>query len=192
MRGIRSIQVYLWKRMECIRWVARFFEFNFSDQQINSIKLKKLGSLREFVRDVLHIPSLKRKKREPQEARGGFAEPKVQPSLLGFLLSCSLACWTVDDVQHVWGRDLECIWNWWFWEISPHLFLYMSLFKENKSGDKKGLYWFWTPGSLNFIESNNITIWSTSFYFIYIFCIWILMFLFTLFILLYIFFFMAS
>ena len=52
------MQVYLRKRIECIRWVARFFEFNFSDQQINSIKLKNLGSLREFVRDVLHIPSL--------------------------------------------------------------------------------------------------------------------------------------
>ena len=92
MRGIRSIQVYLWKRMECIRWVAWFFEFNFRFQQINSIKLKNLGSLREFVRDVLHIPSLKRKKREPQEARVGFAEPKARPSLLVFLMSCSLAC----------------------------------------------------------------------------------------------------
>ena len=36
----------------------------------------------------------------------------------------------------------------------PHLFLYLSLFKENKSG-KKGLYRFWTPGSLNFIEWKN-------------------------------------
>jgi len=46
-----------------------------------------------------------------------------------------------------------------------------------------------TPGSLNFIESNNITIWSTSFYFIYIFCIWILMFLFySFYFILYIFF----
>ena len=52
------MQVYLWKRMECIRWDAWFFEFNFSDQQLNSIELKNLGSLREFVRDVLHIPSL--------------------------------------------------------------------------------------------------------------------------------------
>ena len=52
------MQVYSWKRMECIRWVARFFEFNFSDQKINSIRLKNLESLREFVRDVLHIPSL--------------------------------------------------------------------------------------------------------------------------------------
>ena len=82
MRGIRTMQVYLRKRIECIRWVARFFEFNFSDQKINSIRLKNLESLREFVRDVLHIPSLKWKKREPREARGGFAEPKVRPSLL--------------------------------------------------------------------------------------------------------------
>ena len=95
--------------MECIRWVARFFESNFGDQQINSIKLKNLGSLRKFLRDVLHIPSLKRKKRELQEAIGGLVEPKAQPSLLGFLLSCSLACRTFDDVQHVWGRDLERI-----------------------------------------------------------------------------------
>ena len=34
-------------------------------------------------------------------------------------------------------------------------FVYLSLFKENKSGNKKGLYRFWTPGSLNFIESKN-------------------------------------
>ena len=50
----------------------------------------------------------------------------------------------------------------------PLLFLYLSLFKENKSGKKKGLYRFWTPASLNFIESKNITISSTNFYFIYI------------------------
>ena len=73
----------------------------------------------------------------------------------------------------------------------PHLFLYLSLFKENKSGKKKGLYRFWTPASLNFIESKNITISSTNFYFIYILFISILMSLFILFILLYIFF-MAS
>ena len=59
---------------------------------MNSFKLKNLGSKREFVRDVLHIPSLKCKKREPQEARVGFAEPKARPSLLVFLMSCSLAC----------------------------------------------------------------------------------------------------
>jgi len=59
---------------------------------MNSFKLKNLGSKREFVRDVLHIPSLKRKKRELQEAIGGLVEPKARSSLLGFLLSCSLTC----------------------------------------------------------------------------------------------------
>ena len=59
---------------------------------MNSTKLKGLGNLRELVRDALHIPSLKRKKREPKEVRGGLVEPEVQPSLLGFLLSRSLVC----------------------------------------------------------------------------------------------------
>ena len=63
------MQVYLWKRMECIRWVAWFFEFNFSDQQINLIKLKRLGSLMEFVRDVLHIPSLVEEKEGAEETQ---------------------------------------------------------------------------------------------------------------------------
>ena len=54
-------------------------------------------------------------------------------------------------------------------EISPpHLFLYLSLFKENKKWKQEGTLPVLTPGSLNFIESKNITIWSTNFYFIYI------------------------
>ena len=92
MRGIKSMQAYSWKRMECTSGLARFIKFSFSDQHINSIKLKNLGSLRDFVRDVLHIPLLKRKKKELQEARGGLVELKARPSFLGFLQSYSLAC----------------------------------------------------------------------------------------------------
>ena len=45
--------------MECNNVLARFNEFSLSDQQRNLLKLKNLASLREFVRDELHIPSLK-------------------------------------------------------------------------------------------------------------------------------------
>ena len=59
-------------------------------------------------------------------------------------------------MQHVWGRDLEWIWNWWFWEISPTLIL-VTVFiqRKQKWKEKKGLYRFWTLGSLNFIEWKN-------------------------------------
>ena len=45
--------------MECKSVLARINEFSLSDQQRNLLKLKNLASLREFVRDELHIPSLK-------------------------------------------------------------------------------------------------------------------------------------
>ena len=68
--------------MECIRWVAWFFEFNFSDQQINSIKLKNLGSLREFVRNVLHIPSLKKEEEDPRRTKVVWSNKRFDhPSL---------------------------------------------------------------------------------------------------------------
>jgi len=138
--------------MECIRWLTWFIEFSLSGQQR---KLFKLKNLREFVRVVLHIPLLKEEEEEPQVVRGGLVKPKVRPSLLECLLSRPLAFWTVDAVQHVWGRDLERVCSWWFGEISPTLILVPGFIqKENESGDK-GLCRFWTPGSLNFIGSKN-------------------------------------
>ena len=68
-----------------------FIEFSISGQQRKLFKLKNLGSLREFVRVVLHIPSLKEEEEGPQEVRGGLVKPKVLPSLLEFLLSRPLA-----------------------------------------------------------------------------------------------------
>ena len=44
MRGINSMQVYSWKHMECTCGLARFIEFNFSDQQRKSLNSRK----REF------------------------------------------------------------------------------------------------------------------------------------------------
>ena len=55
-----------------------------------------------------------------------------------------------------WERDLERVCTWWFWEISPTLILVPAFIqKKNNGGNKQGLYPFWTPGSLNFIESKN-------------------------------------
>jgi len=52
-----------------------------------------------------------------------------------------------------WGRDHERVCNWWFWEISPTLILVPTFIqKKNNGGNKHGLYQFWTPGSLNFIQ----------------------------------------
>ena len=157
--------------MECIRWFPWFIEFSFSGQQRKLFKLKNLGSLREFMRVVLHIPSLKEEEEEPQVVRGGLVKPKVRPSLLECLLSRPLAFWTVDAMQHVWGRDLERVCSWWFGEISPTLILVPGFIqKENESGDK-GLCRFWTPGSLNFIDSKNkLFILFCSVLFIYFYC----------------------
>ena len=78
----------------------------------------------------MHKPSLKRKKRKLKEVRGGLVEPKVWPSLLGFLLSCSLACWIV-DVVHMFGGEISNEFASGDFERSPpHLFLYLPLFKR--------------------------------------------------------------
>ena len=48
MQGIKSMQVYSWKCMECTRRLARFIEFNFSDQHaicLNSRKREFEGSV---------------------------------------------------------------------------------------------------------------------------------------------------
>ena len=44
MRGIKSMQVYSWKRMEYTRGMARFIEFKFGDQQ----KICLNSRMREF------------------------------------------------------------------------------------------------------------------------------------------------
>ena len=158
--------------MECIRWLTLFIEFSFSGQQRKLFILKNLGSLRELVRVVLHIPSLKEEEEGPQEVRAGLVKPKVRPSLLEFFVPpfsvlnyrCCATCL---------GRDLERVGNWWFGEISPTLILVPSFIqKENKSGDK-GLCRYRTPMSLNFTETKNklfILFCSLLFYFVLFYC----------------------
>jgi len=81
---------------------------------------------------------LKRKKREPKEVRGGLVEPEVQPSLLGFLLSCSLACWTIDVVHMFGGEILNDFAIGDVRDLPPHLFLYLSLFKRKTKVETRG------------------------------------------------------
>ena len=121
------------------------------------------------MRDVLHIPSLVEQEDGAEGTQRWSSWTRVLailllvPSVLVFSMLGRRCCaagmgersWT----EFAFGDSKRSL---------PHLFLYLSLFKENKSGKKKGLYRFWTPGSLNFIESKNITISSTNFYFIYI------------------------
>ena len=43
--------------------------------------------------------------------------------------------------------------NWWFWEISPHTYSCICFYSKGKQRWKQqGLYRFWTPASLNFIQ----------------------------------------
>jgi hypothetical protein len=78
----------------------------------------------------LHKPSLKRKKWKLKEVRGGLVEPKVWPSLLGFLLSSSLACWIIDVVHMFRGEISNKFAIGDFERSPPHLFLYLPLFKR--------------------------------------------------------------
>ena len=85
----------------------------------------------------LHIPSLKRKKREPKEVRGGLVEPEVQPSLLGFLLSCSLACGSSMLCTCLGERSRKSL-QLVMIEISPTLILVHAFIqKKNKSENKR-------------------------------------------------------
>jgi len=81
----------------------------------------------------LHIPSLKRKKRELKEVRGSLAELEVRPLFSDSDLSYSSACWAVDIVQHA-GGDIWSDFEIGVFERSPpHLFLYLLLFKTRKT-----------------------------------------------------------
>ena len=73
---------------------------------------------------------LKRKKWRLWEIRVGLIEPEVRSSFSGSHQSCSSACWVVDVVQHVGGEILNEFANGVFERSSPHLFLYLLLFKR--------------------------------------------------------------
>ena len=68
------------------------------------------------------------------------------PSVLIFSVldrRCCATCWGEITKEFAIG-DFE--------RSPPHLFLYLFLFKRKKRWKQKGLYRFWTPGSLNFIQ----------------------------------------
>ena len=67
---------------------------------------------------------------ELREIRVGLVEPEVRPSFPGSHMSCSSACCAVDVVQHVGGEILNEFANGVFERSSPHLFLYLLLFKR--------------------------------------------------------------
>ena len=86
------------------------------------------------------------------------------------------ACWTVDVVQHVEGEIMK--------EFAigvlrdlPHTYSCTCFYLKGKQRWKqKGLYWFWTPGSLNFIQKKVRNAWSTRLYLYFIFIFFIIFF----------------
>ena len=142
MRGIKSMQVYSWKRMECTSGLARFIEFNFSDQHAICLNSRK----REFEGSVTQ--TFVCRGRRGMWFGGGLAEPEVQSSLLESHPSCSSVRCAIWICATCWGRSRIVVVE--LDSSPPHLFLY--LFYSSKSRNKQGLYRFWTPGSLNFIQ----------------------------------------
>ena len=75
-----------------------------------------------------HKPSYEVEEEGTDEIRVGLVEPKVRPSFPGSHLSCSLARWAIDVVQHV-GGEILSEFAFGVFERSPsHLFLYLLLF----------------------------------------------------------------
>ena len=121
----------------------------------------------------LHIPSLKRKKREPKEVRGGLVEPEVQPSLLGFLLSCSLACGSSMLCTCLGERSRKSL-QLVMLEISPTLILVpVFIQKKNKSGNKRDSAGVEYRGVKTLLNQIMFLFGALNFYFI-LFCIFIL------------------
>ena len=138
MWGIKSMQVYSWKCVECTRRLARFLEFSFSDQWRNSLNSRTLGVWGSLWGVSCTYHRWRRKKRETKGVSGGLVEPRVRPFLPGFLSSCSSACCIVDVVHHNWGRDLEQVCDWWFGEISPHTYSCTWLYSKEKQKWRQG------------------------------------------------------
>ena len=98
--------------MVCKSVLARINEFSLSDQQRNLLKLKNLASLREFVRDELHIPSLKEEEEGTEGSQRWFGRTKssaIPPWIPSVLLFGVLDC---RCCAYVWGRYLERVCKW--------------------------------------------------------------------------------
>ena len=148
MRGIKSMQVYSWKRMECTSGLARFIEFNFSDQHAICLNSRK----REFEGSVAQtfICRGRRGERWFQRwfgwTRGSTILPWIS-SFLFFSMWCHLnLCNMLGEILNDWLLSLR---------VLPHTYSCTCFIQENKNGNKQGLYRFSNTGSLNLIESKT-------------------------------------
>ena len=126
--------------MVCKSVLARINEFSLSDQQRNLLKLKNLASLREFVRDELHIPSLKEEEARNEGSQRwlgrtkGSAIPPWIPSVLFFSVLDRRCCASYLGERSRTGLQLV------IWRDLPHTYSRTYFIqKKNKSGNKKGL-----------------------------------------------------
>ena len=148
MRGIKNMQVCSWKSMECTSGLARFIEFNFSDQHAIYLTSRK----REFEGSVAQT-FICRVRRGESWFRCGLAEPEVQSSLPESHPSCSSVRCAIWICATCWGRSWTS--GCWAWEFSPTLILVPVLFKKTKMETNKDSTDFLTPESLNLIESKT-------------------------------------
>jgi len=144
------MQGYFWKIMECREdWQGSLSLVFMISKKIN-LNSRTLGVWGSLWGLSCTYHRWRRKKHEMKGVSGGLVEPRVRPSLPGFLPSCFSACWIVDVVHHIWGRDLEQVCDWWFGEILPTLILVSGFIQIQKwrqgtlpvlnTGESK-LYW---------------------------------------------------
>ena len=124
-QGIKSMQVY--HEAHGVHEISQVCWVQFL---VISIKINYTQRLREYEECVCTNHHLKRKKRWLRKIRVGLIEPEVWSSLSGSHLSCSSPCRTGDVVQHVGGEILNEFANGVFERSTPHLFLYLLLFKR--------------------------------------------------------------
>ena len=95
----------------------------------------------------------------------------------GFLLSCSLACWIV-DVVHMFGGEISNEFTIGDVRDLPHTYSCTCLYsKEKQKWKQEGLCRGPIPGSQNFIQSENVFIWSTKFLFYFYFIYFMLLYI---------------
>ena len=142
MQGIKSMQVYSLKRMECTRRLARFIEFNFSDQHAICLNSRK----REFEGSVAQTFVCRwRRGNCPGLQRVGLS---MLCNMLGERSRTSLHLVILRDLPHTYS--CTCFYS-----------------KEKQRWKQKGLYRFWTPGSLNFIQIKSEKCLKHPFFFLF-------------------------
>ena len=159
MWGIKSMQVYSWKCVECTRRLARFIEFNFSDQYaicLNSRKMEFKGSVAQTF--------VCRGRREERWFEGGLAELRFNQPLLNLIHPILLCVVPSEFVQLVGGR------SWTLDSAPPYLFLYLFYSSKQKWKQTRTPPVSNTGESTLYLMKKIRSAWSTKFYF-YIFFI---------------------